>query len=172
MEQITFLAPKISLTEMILFAAGIVGLLASAVLSNYADDIALYVLFSSLGALALSLIFRIFRPKVSWPLIQDYGDYAYVSRFKHFPLIGLVKTAQEKINWREVSDFKTTFYPGSQGHGLGAFWYCFERKNRSVVETFLSTEYAESVYSLVNLVKSKQHDIELTLTNVGENNVA
>jgi hypothetical protein len=168
MEQISIQASKASSGEIVLRALGLIGLFAAAVLSNVNVSVATYALFASLGSVVISIILKMIRPKVSWPLIEDHGDYAYVSKFKEIPFLGLIRTASERIAWCDITNFKATFFPHSVRYGLGLFWYCIERNDRTVIETFLSNQYAESIYSLIDLVQLKAPNIEITLTNVAE----
>lgn len=169
MDNVSINTTKISHLEIVLFFSSISGILIAAIYSNYNSEIARSIFYISLASFFVSFIFRISRPSISYPLIEDRGDFAYFYKFKKIPFIGLISTSQEKINWNDISALKGTHYPSAQGHGAGAFWYCIERKDRSITENFLGTEYADSVYGFIRMIRNKKNDIEFDLTNIEEN---
>ena len=153
MDRITIRTKQLGKLETIFLVMSVIGLFLSAVLSNYMANASKYTFFASLLLLLVFMIKKISKPYKETPLIQQDEETIKVFKYKNRPFLGLTLSEPIDIKWNNIERFSAANFSGLLS--LDSIWYCFEDKNRNVVENFIGTEHINQITLLIDLVKTK-----------------
>jgi len=161
MDRITIKAKTYSEFETVTLILSLMGIFASAILSNYVTTASKYIFFVSLATLIVFIIKKITKSYEQLPLIENSEESIRVFKYKNRPFLGLALSRMVDIKWDSISKFSAASFSGS--HSLSSIWYCFEDNKRNIVENFIATEHINEINTLIDLVKKKLNADKINL---------